>query len=116
MSRADHGVGRAVLDLTAGHLNGGVFLAAQNIRGFFIHVHHIIGLHHGIMHAVKVELFQLGLQLGRVAHKLDVQVVALCGVNGARYHHGGAEIPPHGVHGDDGALVHYSLPAPLATT
>lgn len=29
----------------AGHLDGGVFFAPQDVRGAFVHVHHVIGLH-----------------------------------------------------------------------
>ena len=108
MPGADHAVGRAFLDQAAGHLDGGVFLAAQDVRGLFVHVHHIIGLDNIEMHVGEVDLCQLGLQLGGVAHKQHVQIVETGGLNGARHHHGGAEVPTHGVHGDDGALVHYS--------
>ena len=72
MPGTDNSIRRAILDLTAGHLDGRVFLAAQNVRRLFVHMHHIIGLNYVEMHVGKIELFELGLQLGGVAHKLDM--------------------------------------------
>ena len=91
------------------------FFAPQDVRGAFVHVHHVIGLHDVKMHVDEVELVQLGLQLGGISHKLHVQVVQPGGLNGPRHHHGRAKISPHGVHGNDGALVHHALSLPAIT-
>ena len=108
MSGADYGFGLAVLDETAGHLDGSVFLAAKNVRRLFIHVHHIISLDDVEMHVGKVELGEFRFHLGGIPHKEDVQVMKPGGVDGTRNNHGGAKVPSHGINGYDGARVHYS--------
>ena len=72
-------------------------------------MHHIIGMNYVEMHIGKIELFELGLQLGGVAHKLDMQIIKPCSFYSSRHNHRGAKVPAHGVHGNDGALVHYSF-------
>ena len=67
------------------------------------------------LHAGKVELAQFRFDLGRIAHQQDVQVMKPGGLDGARHHHGRPEIASHGIHGYDGARVHYSASF-LATT
>ena len=78
-------------------------------------MHHIVGLDNVEVHVGEVDLAQFDLQLGGIAHKQNVQIMEPGGLNGARHHHGGAEVPTHGVHGDDGAFAHYSASF-LATT
>ena len=115
MPGADHAVGFAVLYQPAGDLNGGVLFPAQDVGRLFIHVHHIVGVDDIKVNVGQVELGQFGLQLGGVAHKPNVQIMEPGSLNGSRHHHGGAEVPAHGVHGDDGARTHYSASV-LATT
>ena len=108
MSSAHHAIGCALLDKAAGHLDGGVFLAPENVRRLFVHVNHVIGLNDLAPGIAKVKPGKFCLNLGRISHQKNMKIVQACGFHRARNHHGGTKIPAHGVNGDDGLFSHHS--------
>ena len=75
MSGAYNAVGRAFPYKPAGHLNGCVFFAPQDVRRLFIHVYYFLGMNNVITHIIQLELIQLGFHLGSIAHQQHMQIM-----------------------------------------
>jgi hypothetical protein len=105
-ARADHAVGLAFLDQAAGHLDGGILLAAQGLGRFFVHAHHLGGVDDMDVQTLGLASREFVPDLGLVADQDDRR--ALLGrAHGGRNVDARSEIAAHGVDGDAWRLTEH---------